>query len=370
MIALWLTACGALSDPPPASPAPPTHREEAPRQAIVVKPAERDERWATARCNDGSPFAYTYRPGTSDTWVVHLSGGAFCDEVRSMCRDRKPQLITTRPEPDGSPATTTKAQGVLSPRSAVNPTFADAHHVDAHYCSSDLWLGTEAERQPNSADPDGWYFSGRLHVAALIEALPQLHGLDPDTHQVLLVGTSAGGAGLVGSLDQFAEAWPAMVRGGRIKAVIDGAWVADVPEGSEPPQAHRWGPLQQACADDLSSRGEDPGRCVIGRVWWPYVEPLGVPILIQISGADSFQTSVLGIDSPDELARWRATVRDTLPSVPWVFSAAHRYHIVAVDPLFAKGPPGRRFRDLLDRFWAGEAPERWIRGYAPRAPSP
>jgi len=369
VIALWLAACGGASEAPPPA-ASPAAREEAPaRQPIVVKPGEREARWAKARCNDGTPFAYTYRPGTSDTWVVHLSGGAFCDESRSMCSDRKPRLITTRPEADGAPATPVKSQGVLSPRPGVNPTFADAHHVDAHYCSSDLWLGTSEARQPNSADPDGWYFSGRLHVAALIEALPALHGLDPATDKVLLVGTSAGGAGLVGNLDQFAEAWPAMVGGGRMKAVVDGAWVADLPESSEPPRAERWGPLQKACADDLSSRGEDPGRCVIGPVWWPHVEPLSVPILVQISGADSFQTTVLGIDTPEELDSWRSTVHDTLQALPWVFSAAHRYHIVAIDPLFAKGPQGSQFRDLLHRFWAGEAPERWIRGYGQGSPS-
>jgi hypothetical protein len=343
------------------------------RTTVVVKPAERDPAaWGDALCNDGTPFAYRYRPGAegSRTWVVHLSGGAFCDELRNPCHDRERRLTTTRPEADGEPARDMRRQGLLSTDPTVNPTFADAHHVDAHYCSSDLWLGDRPERRDTTGSPEGWHFAGRHHVAALVSALPRLHGLDPSTDAVLFVGTSAGGAGVVGNVDQLVEAWPQMVAAGRLKALIDGAWVADLPEGTVWPDVDRWGPAQPACARALEAAGRDPVHCVEGPEWWPYVQALGVPVLVQISGADTFQTTVLGIDEPAEKAAWRATVHRSLQSVDWAFSAASAYHIVAVDPRFGKGRPGKRFVDLLDAFWKGEPAQRWLRGYDPSTEPP
>ena len=162
-----LLACSGGSAPAEtaastAAPAP------APREAVAVKPAERDERWVDARCNDGSPFAYRYRPGApgATTWVVNLAGGFFCDDQRAPCAERKPRLRTTLPAADGAP-TPMKSEGIFSLAPGTNPTFATAHHVDAHYCSSDLWVGDRTDRQPNSADPEGWFFSGRRNVAVL-----------------------------------------------------------------------------------------------------------------------------------------------------------------------------------------------------------
>jgi len=371
-LALSLLGCWG-SPPAPSAPEPrpaerparaappgeaPAHTPDVPRRAVVVKPGERREAWADARCNDGTPFAYTYRPGTEPIWVVNLAGGYFCEDQRLMCADRKPRLRTTLPPADGSETRRMKRQGVFGLDPSSNPIFASAHHVDAHYCSSDLWLGERTDRQPNSADPDGWYFSGRRNVAVLLDALQELHGLsDEPPHQVLLLGTSAGGAGVVGNLDQVIEALPRLAAEGRLKVVLDGSWVADLPADVQPPDADRWGPLHRACAQRLVSEGQDPVRCVIGTEWWPHVRQTGVPVLVQISGLDATQAPVFGIDQPDEQAAWRDTVRSSLSEVPWVFSGGHSYHVVAIDPLFTRGQPGRRFVDLLGRFWRGEEPE-------------
>ena len=260
-----------------------------------------------------------------------------------------------------------KSEGIFSLAPGTNPTFATAHHVDAHYCSSDLWVGDRTDRQPNSADPEGWFFSGRRNVAVLFEALAELQGLTdaPDT-QVLLLGTSAGGMGVVGNLDQAMAALPATAAAGRLRVVLDGSWVADLPTDPPPPDADRWGPLHSACAERLSAAGQDPVRCVIGTEWWPHVAPLGLPVLVQISGQDTTQVPVFGIDTPAERAAWQSTVRSSLQPVPWVFSGGHGYHVVAIDPLFHRGPHGQRFVDLLDRFWRDEPPEQRFFRYAPR----
>jgi len=355
LLPLLLLACSTESAPSAPDPAPATK----PAPIEVVKPAEREARWQKARCNDGTPWAYTLRRGDPKLWVVNLQGGFFCEDQRSNCSERPPRLITTMPDADRASARF-KQQGLFSTDPAANPTFAGATFVDAHYCSSDLWLGDQTERRPNSASPEeGWFFSGRENVRVLLEALPALHGLDPTDPEtrVLLLGTSAGGAGVVGNLDQVAAAWPAL-RDGRLKVVLDGSWIPQQPAGTPLPDADRWGPVQAACDTALTEAGRDPVDCIYGPVWWPHVEPLGFPLLVQLSGLDKTQTPVFGVTTAADRTAWKQRVRTDLEQLPWSFSGGHAYHVVAIEPLFGKGPEGRTFRDVLDRFWAGGEPER------------
>lgn len=338
---------------------------------MVVKPARRDERWQNARCNDGSPWSYVIRRTSSPLWVVDLSGGYFCDEERLLCRDRKRPMTTTRPEPDGGRASL-KEEGLFSTDEALNPTFARANHVFAHYCSSDLWLGGSLQRQPNSADPEGWWFSGRENVRALTEALEEIEHLDetdPET-VILFVGTSAGGAGLVGNLDVIRRALPDAARDGRLKIVIDGGWVPPPPDDSQTPNITRWGPLTARCDAAAKAAGRDPRTCLYGPSWWPEASETGLPILVAVSGLDVAQTPAFGIDTPEEQLDWQMRVKRSLQdsAVPWVFSSATAYHTVAFEPAFRKGPAGQTFREILDRFLAGAPPERVFLRYPEESP--
>lgn len=353
--------------PPDAAPAPPARRA-APAAPVTVKPAERDPRWADARCNDGTPFAYVYRPGASRTWVVNLSGGFYCDETTAPCSARERRLTTTLRDPDGGHGAKLRDEGVFATSPRINPTFHDAHQVDAHYCSSDLWLGASTERRPTTGSPEGWYFSGRHNLRALTEALPALHGLDPTTDRVLLVGTSAGGLGLAATLDLFRDAWPELVADGRLKVVLDGSWIVRMPDADVPDLDH-WGPLHPACTARLEAAGRDPVACAAGPEVWPDLVATGIPVLVQISGLDTPQVRLFGVQGADAEALWRQELQASLAPVPWVWSRAQSYHTVAYHPLFAKGPQGRTFRDALDRFWRGEAPEAVWLGYE-ATPSP
>ena len=370
-LVLLVLACGA--PPEPAAPVEvvtepvPARDGRRPGGAEVVKPAERDpERWGAARCNDGTPFAYTLRRGADPTWVIHLSGGFFCDDARAPCSERRPRLTTTVTEADGANVRA-RGAGVLSPDPSVNPTFASAHQVDAHYCSSDLWLGDSVERRPTTGDPQaGWYFSGRENVRVLVDALARLHGLDDadERTRVLVVGSSAGGAGVVGNVETFRAALPRTAAAGRLKVVLDGSWVPDLPDDRPLPDAAKWGPVHAACDRDLRARGIDPRRCVVGRIWWPYVAASGIPVLVQISGLDQTQAPVFGIDTPEERQTWRARVHAELSALPWVYSGGSAYHVVAAHEAFASGiEGGPPFREVLDRFWSGARPEQVLFGY-------
>ena len=119
--------------------APLTNRER-------VRPADRDPRWATARCNDGTPFSFQVRLSQSDsaTWVIGLNGGGSCDDLRADCASQPPPLTTTEgPDKDFSPAFLAFVPGPPQPLAGPfdldateNPTFADANHIWAQNCSS------------------------------------------------------------------------------------------------------------------------------------------------------------------------------------------------------------------------------------------
>jgi hypothetical protein len=145
--------------------------------------------------------------------------------------------------------------------------------------------------------------------------------------------------------------------------VLDGSWVPDLPPELALPDAAKWGPVHPACDRDLRSRGEDPRRCVVGKIWWPYVAATGVPVLVQISGLDQTQTPVFGIDTPEEREAWRARVHDELVGLPWLYSGGQPYHVVAAHESFATSGEQPSFRDLLDRFWSGSPPERVLFRY-------
>ena len=62
----------------------------------VVVPAERNAKWADARCNDGTPFGMTFNKSKtgSDNWVIKVGGGYFCDDKFEMCSERAGMLTT------------------------------------------------------------------------------------------------------------------------------------------------------------------------------------------------------------------------------------------------------------------------------------
>ena len=348
-------AAGPDAAPPDPEPSP----------ARIVRPVDDDPALADARCNDGTPYAYTLRPGTDPTWIIDLAGGFFCNDLGHPCSERARRLTTAPGKPRLPP------EGIFDTDPSVNPTFAAATHVEAHYCSSDFWLGDSVERQPTTGDPDqGWYFSGRRNLAALIGSLAAqgLDQADPAV-RILMIGTSAGGIGLMGNFDAIVAAWPDAVAESRLKIVLDGSWVpAQDPEVPLVNAGH-WGPLLPACEAALAARGEAVSRCVYGDVWWSFAKAHGVPVLVQISGLDKSSTPLFGIDTPAERAAWKADTRASLADMPWVFSGAKPYHIAVTEARFGRGPEGRTLREVIERFWASGPGEQVFFGYdASQAP--
>lgn len=347
----------------------------APGNIEVVKPAVRDPaRWAQARCNDGTPFAFrlSLAPTPSPVWVIQLEGGGYCDDATLLCAERETRLTTTLPLADrgtGPLAT----QGIFSRDVARNPTFAGANHVFAHYCSSDFWHGATTDLRPSAVSPGGWYYSGRANVRAMFEVLAQRYGLDDENPalEVLFGGNSAGAFGAQFNSLFVAEALPKTRTAGRLKLLLDAPWFLDWDDPANrivnatvrdrevwrSAQAY-WG----ATGDpECEASVDDPIDCWFGATWYPFVSARQ-PTFVQISQLDE----VIGLEihptlAADEAASdaWRAQVGATTANVAWLFSGTEPYHVLTIsDRGWATGPPGSTLREMVSRFFDDGPPER------------
>ncbi|EAU69431.1 hypothetical protein STIAU_3641 [Stigmatella aurantiaca DW4/3-1] len=198
--------------------------------AETVRPGLRDsQRWGGAKCNDGSPFAFKFSPSPtgSKVWIINTQGGGYCDGFTNACADRGP-LLTSKGLPADRALSNGSAgsSGILSRDPLENPTFANANQASGHYCSSDLWTGTNPTPQP----VDGGlklYFNGRLNARAMLEILRRDYGLDDrdPAVKVIWTGESAGGQGTQNNADQLARAMPTARAGQRLWIIANAGWM-------------------------------------------------------------------------------------------------------------------------------------------------
>jgi hypothetical protein len=350
----------------------------------TVEPAVRDEQWATARCNDGTPFDFHVQlaPEPSKVWVIHLAGGAMCEDLGAQCSMRERALTTTSPRIDRE-LSVMPGLGIVSRDPAVNPTFAAANLVRATYCSSDQWSGATTDRRPSSGDAmAGWYFAGHTNVAALLATIEERYGLDdsdPET-EVLFAGSSAGAFGAHFNAGVVEAALPATALRRHVRLLIDAGWQFDwIDPDPAPPDFYLgaatvsdaevwehartfWGAtFDPAC----ETAAVEPSGCIDGPVWYPHVAAR-LPVLILQSPLDFAFTGAHGIGATQTalLAAWREQAKDSLAGVSWLFSGDLPYHVL-VDPQFgdtsgglAQGPPGSTLPEVIGRFWADGEPER------------
>lgn len=94
--------------------------------------------------------------------------------------------------------------GILSPHPEENPYWHNANHVLIPYCSSDSWSGTRTE--PDTSDRENsWRFMGALILRQVIaELIPVGLGRVPGG-ELMLVGSSAGGMGVMLNLDRIRD---------------------------------------------------------------------------------------------------------------------------------------------------------------------
>jgi len=355
-----------------------------------VKPADRDARWADALCADGSGAMATVQIAEdSDVWVLHLSGGGACEDYSRDCTEMG-NIPTTEGFTDGSLGPVL-AGGLFERSADANPNFADANYVLLATCGADRWTGPTTEPILNTAAPDeGWYFSGRVHLTAIVEVLRQRYGLDinaPET-RVLFSGTSGGGLGAMNAMEQIVEMMPALAADGRLKGLADAGWLprwddpdyrllnADVPDIEVYQRQYGFwsASLNSSCVAEQPA-GEE-GNCYLSEILYPH-QP--IPVLVQQNAQDPQWFDEHNIDplNPSDAKvreRWELAMREGMEDVEWLFSGSTPYlpgggiyHGIATQtpdwdycPDFPDCAPGTTFGEVLDAFWNDEAPVRIV----------
>jgi len=149
-----------------------------------------------AVCNDGTQATYyTQGGGHSGKVMIWLQGGGACWD-KGGCDERcgsgsqEEELCTSQ----------TKQEITFWEGSAA---YGDYWMVYVHYCSSDLWSGTN----PASSSTGGYNFQGKNIVDSIIKDLSDNHNLLTAT-KVVLTGCSAGAAGVAFNCDDVAAKMP------------------------------------------------------------------------------------------------------------------------------------------------------------------
>jgi len=253
-----------------------------------------------ARGLDGSPSGYYYQEGQDPTKVAFwLEGGGLCVEPVDCIRRSKEDLGSSVHWAD----TYTDTNNVLSDNPALNP-FASWSHVYVPYCSGDVYIGTEKQKNPY-----GLFFAGHLQMETIVDHLLNTTRFSNAT-MVLLSGQSAGGIGTFQNADWLTETLKIKAPRAKVVASPQGGFyfpstdIVLYPEfalGTMVPFApfaasylYDWfhNPfLDKSCMDDHK---EDPHQCWNAVVHYKYIT---TPLFIVQNIFDSNQIgTILGLD--------------------------------------------------------------------------
>lgn len=132
-------------------------------------------------CSDGSAFHFWVRKADPSKVLFYLSGGGACFSEETCISE---PTYTTNLSGDTEPD-----EGIFS--SHPDNPFADYSIVAVPYCTGDVHLGSQIHSYGEGAGSD------IRHVGAIngVTALTTTAALFPDAEQVVVAGSSAGGAG-------------------------------------------------------------------------------------------------------------------------------------------------------------------------------
>lgn len=161
-------------------------------------------------CLDGSIPGYHFRKGSgsgSDSWLLHVEGGGWCNTVASCSARRGTPLGSSRYMDQ------VQFSGILSRDPLQNPDFFNWNQVKIRYCDGASFSG-----HPDSELNNGTklFFRGQLIWDALMDDLLSI-GLS-SAKKALLSGCSAGGLATFLHCDNFTSLLP---RDANVKCLVD-----------------------------------------------------------------------------------------------------------------------------------------------------
>ncbi|XP_068659800.1 pectin acetylesterase 12-like isoform X2 [Aristolochia californica] len=170
-------------------------------------------------CLDGTLPGYHIHRGYgsgSNSWVIHLEGGGWCNNVRTCVYRKKSGR--------GSSNYMTKEiafTGILSNKAEENPDFFNWNRVKVRYCDGASFSGEGVNQAA------GLVFRGQRIWLAAMEALMS-RGMRY-AKEALLSGCSAGGLSSILHCDEFRELFPRSIK---VKCLADAGMFLDAADVS------------------------------------------------------------------------------------------------------------------------------------------
>ncbi len=309
-----------------------------------------------AVCLDGSRATYYLSElGHENKWVIMLGGGVPCANLEQCARAKENQnrLSSSRQNKD-----VIHGSGLLLENKQLNPLFFNWNKVFVPQCSMDAWVG----EQQASKQTKGLFFEGGTIVRELVESLKSF-GIG-DAKELVVVGNSAGGVGVLNHIDRIAAQLPKV----KVKGIVDGGWILD----SRPFSGrmhdgilNRFKSLGSLAVDGDCAKAypNHQSKCLIGAYVYPYVK---TPVLIRISQNDPEHLRRLGVGKEQhgkgELAYVEEHAKQVCQSLEKVNSYFSFYGLphttVKNKRVFSESSGKYHFYKEIENFIAGESPYR------------
>ena len=190
-----------------------------------------------ARCLDGTPGAYYFRPGLGDgarSWYIHYEGGGWCTTT-TECLDRSYSVLgssKTYPErmvPYEDRGYFNTSIAYFSNDARINPLMHSWNQVFLRYCDGASFSGSNYKSITAVGGKPQLYFRGSAIQNAAISHLTKAHAL-ADATEVVVGGASAGGLAVYLHADRWRTALPKA----RVSALPDSGFFLAV-DGDPPP---------------------------------------------------------------------------------------------------------------------------------------
>ncbi|KAH9320727.1 hypothetical protein KI387_015366 [Taxus chinensis] len=169
-----------------------------------------------AVCLDGSPPGYHFDKGFGtgvDNWIVHVEGGAWCNNV-TTCSARKKTRLGSSNYMDKK----TTFSGILGNNKERNPDFYNWNRIKVRYCDGASFTGDVEVVNP----VDKLYFRGQRVFRAVISELFTKGMIN--AKQALFSGCSAGGLTAILNCENFRALMPKTTK---VKCLADAGFFID-----------------------------------------------------------------------------------------------------------------------------------------------
>jgi hypothetical protein len=249
-----------------------------------------------AKCLDGSPGAYYFRPGDGsgkNKWFIHHEGGGWCTNLDECVNRSKTSLGSSTFYPGEADL----GGGYFSQDPAANPMLHNWNFVLLKYCDGGIFTGSSDS--PVQSGQDTVYFRGYAILTAMQKDLLEKRGVDSAT-DVVMSGCSAGGLASFLHCDDWAE--KLKPHGAKVVCMSDSGFF---PESQTYWNKEKWvfeemnsaAGVNKKCIEDRGATG-DSWKCMLAEHNAPF---LSTPTFLLQPIFDYYQSAyILGLSGTSD----------------------------------------------------------------------